>query len=122
MKKVLCILLGAAFALSACVVARSPISGSFVTRANVHGQFAEINLEELQGNMVEGRAMATGILGFVSGDCTYEAALQDALDQSGAKKLTNIIVAYEVKKYFLYLCRIYYNCKRRSSKVIDIVS
>ena len=52
--------------------------------------------------MVEGRAMATGILGFVSGDCSYESALQDALTKSGAKKLTNIIIDYEVKN-ILYI-------------------
>ena len=94
MKKVLCILLVAAFALSACVLTRSPIDGTLVTNAKVP---TSINLSKVQGNMVEGRAMATGILGFVSGDCSYDAALQDALSKSGAKGLTNIVVDHEVK-------------------------
>ena len=96
MKKFLCILLVAAFALSACTMTRSPINGTLVTNATVHGQSAEINLDEIKGTMAEGRAMAKGIIGVVTGDCSYEAALQDALSKSGAKQLTNIVVDYEI--------------------------
>jgi hypothetical protein len=94
MKKLLCVLALSAFALSACCFTTSPISGTLVTDVTVNGA---INLPAVSGNMVEGTATAKGILGFISGDCSYEAALKDALAKSGAKGLKNIVVDHKVK-------------------------
>ena len=94
MKKVFCILCLAAFALSACVLTTSPITGTIFTDAEVN---TAVNLPKAHGKMVEGMATATGILGFVSGDCSYQAALKDALSKSGAKGLSNIVVDHKIK-------------------------
>ena len=94
MKKLFCVAVLAVFMLSACCFTTSPISGMLVTDATVNGA---INLPEVKGKMVEGVSTAKGIIGIVSGDCSYDAALQDALSKSGAKGLKNIVVDHNVK-------------------------
>jgi len=100
MKKLLCLLMVAALGISACVMTKAPIQGSLVNDVVVPG---EINLSQADGRMAEGRAMASGILGVVTGDCSYKAALQDALERSGARELKNIVIDYHVKNIlFIY--------------------
>ena len=94
MKKILLVLVAACVLISGCVMTKSPIQGTLVTDATVHGK---INQSMVQGNMVQGEATAKGILGVVTGDCSYETALQDALKNSGARQLKNIVVDYQVK-------------------------
>ena len=94
MKKLFCFLLVASFGLSACIFTSSPIKGLLNTDATLRGS---LNLSKLEAPMIEGRATAKGILGFVSGDCSYQAAIKDALEKSGAKGITNIVVDYKVK-------------------------
>ena len=53
--------------------------------------------------MVEGKATATGSIGIITGDCSYEAALADALKQSGARGLKNIVVDYKVKNILMLM-------------------
>ena len=96
MIKNLCLAALAIFLLSSCCITRSPIMGLLVTDVNVPSE-ADVNLSEVKGNMVEGRATAKGVLGVVSGDASYEAALKDALKSSGAKGLKNIVVDHEIK-------------------------
>ena len=100
MKRLGCIAFLTIFILSGCVMTKAPIQGTIFTDVKHN---SEINLPKVQGKMVEGRAMATGILGFVTGDCSYEAALKDALSRSGARALSNIIVDHHVKNVlFIY--------------------
>jgi len=96
MIKNLCIAALAVFLLSSCCITKSPIQGLLVTDVTVPGE-TEINLSEVRGNMVEGTAMANGILGVVWGDASYDAALKVALKNSGAKGLKNIVVDRKVK-------------------------
>ena len=85
-----------AFMLSSCIFTCTPIKGMLVTNG-VFPNNADINLSEVKGKMVEGSATCKGILGVVTGDCSYETALQDALKRSGAKGLKNIVVDHHVK-------------------------
>ena len=94
MKKILLLLMVSVFVFSACCMTRSPVSGLLVTDVVVPG---EINVDQVSGNLVEGKATASGILGVVTGDASYQTALKDALRQSGAKSLKNIVVDYKVK-------------------------
>lgn len=100
MKKVLLLLVAACVLVSGCVMTKSPIQGTLVTDATVQGS---IHKPMVQGNMVKGMATAKGILGVVTGDCSYETALEDALKNSGARQLKNIVVDYQVKNIlFIY--------------------
>lgn len=94
MKKILGLAVVFAFLLSSCIMISTPIDGTLVTDATVPGSIHEPLVE---GEMVEGRAMASGILGIVTGDCSYETALKDALSKTKARKLKNIVVDYQVK-------------------------
>ena len=100
MKKVACLVGISALLLSGCVfTGGNAIVGALSTDVGgpVHGG---IHLAEVDENMVEGRAMASGILGIVSGDCSYAAALKDAFSKTDATKLKNIVVDYRTKNIF----------------------
>jgi len=100
MKKVFRLAAVVLFILSGCVTTQSPIQGSLVSTVSVPGA---ISLPEAGSRIVEGKATATGILGIVRGDCSYEAALRDALTRSGARALKNIVVDHQVKNIiFIY--------------------
>jgi hypothetical protein len=100
MKKILCLLVLAVFTLPACIMTTAPIQGSLVNDVKVPGK---INLIQVDSKVVEGKATATGILGVVTGDCSYEAALKDAFDKAGSKELKNIVVDHHVKNIlFIY--------------------
>ncbi len=94
MKKIVFLLVVSMFLFSACCMTRSPVAGILVTDVVVPG---EINEDVVSGAMVEGRATASGILGVVTGDASYETALKAALKQSNARSLKNIVVDYKVK-------------------------
>lgn len=100
MKKLMCLLVFAAFILPSCIMTQAPIQGSLFNDVKVP---SAINLPQAGGKMVEGKATATGIIGIVTGDCSYDAALKDALEKSGAKELKNIVVDHQVKNIlFVY--------------------
>ena len=95
MKKLVVIMFLAVFALSACTMASAPIQGMLFS--DIKGP-VEIEPGPTRGRLVEGKASAMGIIGIVTGDCSYDAALKDALSRSpGAKRLTNIVVDHHTK-------------------------
>ncbi len=52
----------------------------------------------VRGNIVEGRATVTGILGFATGDCSLETAIANALSKApGHTRLENVTVDYHAK-------------------------
>jgi hypothetical protein len=76
-------------------MAMSPVTGVIYT--DVKGP-VEIEPANVKGQVVEGKAMAKGILGFATGDCSYEAAYKDALSRApGATKLLNVQVDHYTK-------------------------
>ena len=93
MKKLVLLLVASVFIFSGCVMTNAPMVGSFVTNIDAQGEIAD----QARGKMVEGTATAEGILGVIYGDCSYETALKDALEKSGARSLKNIVVDYKIK-------------------------
>ncbi len=90
MKKLVYVVILTVFALSACTMAGSPIQGMLFM--DIKGPL-DIEPGPAKGRLVEGKATATGIIGIVTGDCSYDAAVKDALSRSpGAKRLTNVQV------------------------------
>lgn len=90
MKKIFCVLMLSVFALSACTMPGAPIQGMLFM--DIKGP-VDIEPGATQGRQVEGKATAMGIIGIVTGDCSYEAAMKDALSRSpGSTRLTNVEV------------------------------
>jgi hypothetical protein len=89
----------ALFMFAGCTATMSPIAGSLFT--DVRGP-VDVEPSSAQGTVVEGRAMATGIFGFVTGDCSYEAAIEDALSNApGATRLENVVVDHHTKNVLM---------------------
>ncbi len=94
MKKLFCLLLAIGF-LSACTMANAPIQGFLFS--DIKGP-VEIHPSAIKGRLVEGKATATGVIGIVTGDCSYDAAIKDALSRApGTKRLTNVIVDHHTR-------------------------
>jgi hypothetical protein len=90
MKKIICLLALTVFALSACTMASAPIQGMLFS--DIKGP-VDMKPGSTSGRLVEGKATATGVIGIVTGDCSYDAALRDALSRApGSDHLTNIVV------------------------------
>ncbi len=90
MKKLLPVLILIVFAMSACTMAGAPIQGMLFS--DIKGP-VDIAPGNTKGRLVEGKATATGVIGIVTGDCSYDAAVKDALSRApGTKRLTNVIV------------------------------
>ncbi|MDY6845246.1 MAG: TRL domain-containing protein [Thermodesulfobacteriota bacterium] len=81
--------------VAGCTMAMSPVVGGIYT--DVKGPLA-IEPANISGRVVEGKAMAHGILGFATGDCSYKAAYNDALSKvPGATKLLNVQVDHHTR-------------------------
>jgi len=78
------------------------VQGLLVTNAYIPG---EIHEPYVSSNMVSGYATAEGILGVVWGDCSYETALKDALKNSKAKSLKNVVVDTRIKNILGIFCQ-----------------
>ncbi len=94
MKKLLCLAIVSLFAFSACVTMHdAAVQGNLYSDVCVK---SEIDTEA-HAQMVEGKACARGIIGILTGDCSYKAALADAVAKAGAKGLKNIVVDTHVR-------------------------
>ena len=78
-----------------CTTTTLPLTGTIYT--DIKGSL-DMDPAQVDGQMVEGRAMVKGILGFATGDCSIEAAIKDALSKApGKTKLVNTTIDYHSK-------------------------
>jgi len=81
--------------VTGCTMTTLPLTGSIFT--DIKGPL-DIDPVQVKGQKVEGRATIQGILGFATGDCSLEAAVEDALSKAPeATTLMNITVDYHAK-------------------------